>query len=107
MGEQKLLFSAWRKKITVGRQGGINTLRSGTTTTIFESPEPQGIGDFSRLTWEQPRTFKHLISSKLADRSFVGGMILVFKKTFKHLISSMPLLVSLLIVRLVLYSNSK
>jgi hypothetical protein len=58
-GEQKLLFSAWRKKITVGRQGGINTLRSGTTTTIFESPEPQGIGDFSRLTWEQPRTFKH------------------------------------------------
>jgi hypothetical protein len=37
----------------------------------------------------------------------VAGMILVLEKIFKHLVSSMPLLVSLLIVRLVLYSNSK
>jgi hypothetical protein len=44
---------------------------------------------------------------QLADRSFVAGMFLVLEKTFKHLVSSMPLLVSLLIVRLVLYSNSK
>jgi hypothetical protein len=43
---------------------------------------------------------------QLADRSVVAGMILVLEKTFKHLVSSMPLLVSLLIVRLVLYSNS-
>jgi hypothetical protein len=61
--EQKLLFGAGRKKIIVGRQGGINTLRSGTSTTIYESPEPPvqipeppGTGDFSRLTWEQPGT---------------------------------------------------
>ena len=44
---------------------------------------------------------------QLADRSYVVGMILVLEKIFKHLVSSMPLLVSLLIVRLVLYSNSK
>jgi hypothetical protein len=37
----------------------------------------------------------------------VARMIFVLEKTFKHLVSSMPLLVSLLIVRLVLYSNSK
>jgi hypothetical protein len=41
-GEQKLLFGAGRKKITVGRQGGINTLRSGPTTATFENPEPSG-----------------------------------------------------------------
>jgi hypothetical protein len=74
------------------------------------------MGDFSRLTWEQPGTSEKnsevpgkRISRlrQLADRSFVDEMILVLKKTLKHLISSMPLLVSLLIVRLVLYSNSK
>jgi hypothetical protein len=43
----------------------------------------------------------------LADGSYVAGMILVSEKIFKHLVSSMPLLVSLLTVRLVLYSNSK
>jgi hypothetical protein len=41
-GEQKLLFGAGRKKITAGRQGGINTLKSGIATTIFENPEPPG-----------------------------------------------------------------
>jgi hypothetical protein len=41
-GEQMLLFSTRRKKMTVGRQGGINTLRSGTTTSLFENPEPLG-----------------------------------------------------------------
>jgi hypothetical protein len=41
-GEQKLLFGAGRKKKTVGRQGGINTLRSRTTTATFENPEPPG-----------------------------------------------------------------
>jgi hypothetical protein len=40
--EQKLLFGAGRKKITVGRQRGINTLRSGTTMAIFESSETPG-----------------------------------------------------------------
>jgi hypothetical protein len=58
-----LLFSAGRKEITVGRQGGINTLKSGTTTAIFENleppgeiPEPPGKADSSRLTWEQSET---------------------------------------------------
>jgi hypothetical protein len=62
-GEKKLLFGAGEKKITVGRQGGINTLRSGSATVTFETPEPPGwipeplgTGDFSRLTWEQPGT---------------------------------------------------
>jgi hypothetical protein len=32
----------------------------------------------------------------------VSGMILILEKTFKHLVSFMPLLVSLLIVRLFL-----
>jgi hypothetical protein len=41
-GEQMLLFGAGREKITVGRQGGRNTLRSGTTTAIFENSEPPG-----------------------------------------------------------------
>jgi hypothetical protein len=44
---------------------------------------------------------------QLADRPYVARMILVLEKTFKHLVSSIPLLVSLLIVRLVLYSISK
>jgi hypothetical protein len=61
--EQMLLFGVGRKKVTIGRQGGINTLRSGTSTTTFENPEPPGqileppgTGDFSRLTWEQSGT---------------------------------------------------
>jgi hypothetical protein len=37
----------------------------------------------------------------------MARMILVLEKIFKHLVSSMPLLVSLLIIRLVLYSISK
>jgi hypothetical protein len=41
-GEQKLLFGTGRKKVTVGRQGGINMLRSRTTTATFEIPEPPG-----------------------------------------------------------------
>jgi hypothetical protein len=41
-GEQMLLFCTGTKKITVGRQGGITTLKSGITTTIFENPEPLG-----------------------------------------------------------------
>jgi hypothetical protein len=41
-GEQKLLFGAGRKKITVGRQGGINTLRSRSATVTFEILEPPG-----------------------------------------------------------------
>jgi hypothetical protein len=41
-GEQILLFSAGRKKITIGRQGGINTLRSGTTAALFENLKPPG-----------------------------------------------------------------
>jgi hypothetical protein len=41
-GEQKLLFSAGRNKITIGRQGGINTLRTGTITATFKIPEPPG-----------------------------------------------------------------
>jgi hypothetical protein len=41
-GEPKLLFGAGRKKITVGRQGGINTLRSRSATAIFEILEPPG-----------------------------------------------------------------
>jgi hypothetical protein len=122
-GEQKLLFGAGRKKVTVGRQGGISTIRSRSATATFEISEPpgkilepSGTGDFSRLTWEQIRTsgknsevsrkkFSRL--RQLADGSFVVGMILILEKTFKHLVSSMPLLVSLLIVRLVLYSISK
>jgi hypothetical protein len=87
-GEQKLLFGAGRKQITVGRKGGMDTLGSGTTTVIFESPEPLGTGDFNRLTWEQPRTsgknsevpgkkFSRL--RQLADRSFVAGIILVLE----------------------------
>jgi hypothetical protein len=66
--------------------------------------------------WKQPGTsgknsvvpgkkFSRL--RQLADGSFVVGMILVLEKSFKHLVSSMPLLVSLLIVQLVLYSYSK
>jgi hypothetical protein len=61
--EQKLLFGAGRKKVTVRRQGGINTLRSRSATATFESPEPPGwipeppgTGDFSRLIREQPKT---------------------------------------------------
>jgi hypothetical protein len=104
------------RKMTVGRQGGINTLRSGTTMTTFENPEPPGTGDFSRLTRVQLGTSGEnskvpgKMSSRLrqlADRSFVAGMILVLEKICKHLVSSMPLLVSLLIERLVLYSNSQ
>jgi hypothetical protein len=122
-GEQKLLFSAGRKKVIVGRQGGINTLRSRSATATFEIseppgkiPEPPGTGDFSRMTWEQSGTSgknSEVLGKKfsrlrhLADRSFVAGIILVLEQAFKHLVSSMPLLVSLLIVRLVLYSNSK
>jgi hypothetical protein len=41
-GEQKLLFGAGRKEVTVGRQGGINTLRSRSATATFEIPEPPG-----------------------------------------------------------------
>jgi hypothetical protein len=55
-GEQKLLFGAGRKKVTIGRQGGINTLRSRSAMVTFEIPEPPGTGDFSMLTWVQPRT---------------------------------------------------
>jgi hypothetical protein len=115
-GEQMLLFGTGKKKITIGRQGGINTLRSGTTTAIFENLEPSGTDNFSMLTLEQSRTsgknseVPGKICSRLrqlADRSYVAGMILVLLKIFKHLVSSMPLLVSLLIVRLVLYSKSK
>jgi hypothetical protein len=51
-----LLFGTVRKKITVGRQGGINTLRSRITTSTFENPEPPGTGDFSRLTRAQSGT---------------------------------------------------
>jgi hypothetical protein len=43
-GEQKLLFGAGVKNITVGRWGGINTLRSGSATVTFETPEPPGAG---------------------------------------------------------------
>jgi hypothetical protein len=100
-GKQKLLFGVGRKKITIGTQGGINTLRSGTSTTIFESPNLQA------RSWNilEPLGAARNFREKL--RGFVDGMILVLKKTLKNLISSMPLLVSLLIVRLVLYSNSK
>jgi hypothetical protein len=49
-GEQMLLFSAGRKKIIIRRQGGINMLRSGTITTLFENPEPPGKANFSRLS---------------------------------------------------------
>jgi hypothetical protein len=69
-GEQKLLFGAGRKKKTVGRQGGINTLRYGTTTTTFENPEPPGIGDFNRLTWEQPGTSGK--TQRFRERCFQG-----------------------------------
>jgi hypothetical protein len=41
-GEQKLLFGAGRKKVTIGRQGGINTLRSSSTMVTFEILEPPG-----------------------------------------------------------------
>jgi hypothetical protein len=41
-GERMILFIAGRKKRTIGREGGINTLRCGTTTTIFENLEPPG-----------------------------------------------------------------
>jgi hypothetical protein len=58
-GEQTLLFGAGRKKVTVGRQGGISTLRSRSATATFKIleppgkiPEPPGASDFSRLTWE-------------------------------------------------------
>jgi hypothetical protein len=40
--EQMLPFGVGRKKVTIGRQGGINALRSGTSTTTFENPEPPG-----------------------------------------------------------------
>jgi hypothetical protein len=39
-GEQKLLFGAGRKKVTVGRQEGISTLRSRSATVTFEIPKP-------------------------------------------------------------------
>jgi hypothetical protein len=39
---QSYCFSAGRKKITVGRERGINTPRFGITTTIFKNPEPPG-----------------------------------------------------------------
>jgi hypothetical protein len=41
-GKQKLLFGTGRKQITVGRQGGINTLKSRTTTATFEILKPPG-----------------------------------------------------------------
>jgi hypothetical protein len=41
-GEKMLVFGTGKKKITIGRQGGINTLRSGTLMTIFKNPEPPG-----------------------------------------------------------------
>jgi hypothetical protein len=39
-GEPKLLFGAGVKKITVGRQRGINTPRSGSATVTFETLKP-------------------------------------------------------------------
>jgi hypothetical protein len=93
--EQKLVFGAGRKKVTVGRQGSINTLKSRSATVTFESPEPPGwipespgTGDFSRLIRKQPRTsgknsevpgkvFSRL--RQLADGSFVAGIILVLE----------------------------
>jgi hypothetical protein len=48
-GEQKLLFGTGRKKVTVGTQGGINTLKSRSATISFKILEPPGTGDFSRL----------------------------------------------------------
>jgi hypothetical protein len=39
-GEQKLLFGTEEKKLTVGRQGGINTLRSGSAMVTFETSKP-------------------------------------------------------------------
>jgi hypothetical protein len=94
-GEQKLLFGAGEKKVTIGRQGGINTLKSGSATITFESPkppgwipEPPGTDDFSRLTREQPGTFGENSEvpgkvfsrlRQLADRSFVAGIILVLE----------------------------
>jgi hypothetical protein len=95
MGSQSYCLAQEEEEVTVGRQGGINTLRSGSATVTFESPEPPGwipeppgTGDFNRLSWEQPRTsgknlevprkvFSRL--RQLADSSFVAGIILVLK----------------------------
>jgi hypothetical protein len=96
IGSKSYCFGAGVKKVTVGRQGGINTLRSGSATVAFERPEPPGwipeppgTGDFSRLTWEYPGTsgkcsevprkvFSRL--RQLADGSFMAGIILVLEK---------------------------
>jgi hypothetical protein len=92
-GSKSYCLAQEKKNITVGRRGGINTLRSRSATVTFETPEPPGwiteppgTGDFSRLTWEQPTTSgkssevpgKEISRlSQLADGSFVAGIILV------------------------------
>jgi hypothetical protein len=78
--------------------------------------KPPGTGELKQTFWEQLGTSgKNLKGSgkvckwliQLADRSYVVRMILVLEKIFKHFVSSMPLLVSLLIVQLFLNSSSK
>jgi hypothetical protein len=73
-----LLFGARRNKITVGRQMGIITLKSGIATTIFENPKPPGLipeplgtYNFSSLTWEQLGTCKEKLrgSGKNVNKS--------------------------------------
>jgi hypothetical protein len=63
MGSQSYYLAQKEEEVTVGRQRGINTLRSGSATVTFESLKPPGCipgpprtGDFSRLSWEQPKT---------------------------------------------------
>jgi hypothetical protein len=79
-------------------------------------PKPLGTSELQQTVWEQLGTFGKNLRGfgkeckrlrQLTDRSYVAGMILVLENNFKHLVSSMPLLVSLLIARLFLYSNSK
>jgi hypothetical protein len=62
-------FSASRKPITIGREGGINTPRSGTTMALFENPEPPGnipeplgTGELQQTVWEQLETSRKILT---------------------------------------------
>jgi hypothetical protein len=88
-GEQKLLFGAGEEEEdNHWEMRWYKYPQIWTCNGYFETPEPPGSGDFSLLTWEQPRTSgkssevpgkKNSRLSQLVDGSFVAGIILVLE----------------------------
>jgi hypothetical protein len=94
-GEQKLLFGTGEEEDNRWGMRWYKYSQIWICNCYFETPEPPGwipeppgSGDFSLLTWEQPRTSgkssevpgkKNSRLSQLLDGSFVAGIILVLE----------------------------